>query len=158
MFQIDASWAISSEDSTAIPCAKRQEMSRYHLVELALNVPLYHLAVIFRNENELPQKLQLYRFYDLQSAVMSVADEATEFMRLVQETPFTWNKKSELREIFMVLTGFDEDGEEVVVFDSDAGRFRADNGGDDRARTLVQQRTIWQSVAYCASNGRILPV
>lgn len=142
MFRIDVEWQDLDINETSSPVKSWKSP----LVELMINGPIYHLSVIFTAKSDNSLAIRHFRFIDLNSALNSIADEATVYMRLMREDAFQVFQKPHFHEIYSVSEGYDENGNERLIYESDAGRFCL-APEEERSGALKNERLLWTKVS-----------
>lgn len=152
MLQTETSWEI--EDDTRIVRALTGDPTkrRYHLIELALNVPIYRLDVVMPGPNGGDPILRRFRFDNLHTALGFIQHKTPLLMKLIQEPAFAIDKQSELREIHAVFSGVDEDGLEVYVINTDKGVFRVGGVVERESDALPGIKSVWVCAAHLNHN------
>jgi len=153
MLQTETTWEIPEETRLVRALTGDQTKRRYHLFELALNLPIYRLDVVMPFADNGKPGLRRFRFGNLQSALEFIAHESPLQMNLVQEPAYEIGKKPELREIYEVSSAIDGDGLEVLVIDTDKGMFCIGGVTEDPDQILSNIQRLW---VCAAQDGRML--
>lgn len=143
MLQTETTWEIPEDTRLVRALTGDPTKRRYHLFELALNVPIYRLDVVMPFAEDGGPGLRRFRFDNLQTALDFIAHETPLLMSLVQEPPFVIGKKSELREIYEVSSATDENCLDVLVIDTDKGRFCVGGASEEANQSLTNIKQIW---------------
>jgi len=152
MLQTETSWEIPDDTRIVRALTGDPTKRRYHLIELALNVPIYRLDVVMPLPNGGEPILRRFRFDNLQTALGFIEHRTPLLMKLIQEPAFAFDKKPELREIHAVYTAVDEDGLEVYVINTDKGVFRVGGVIERESDPLSNVKSIWVCSAPLSHN------
>lgn len=143
MLQTNESWEYLQRGQILGALFNQPGLRQYPCVEIAVNVALFHVDIIFRDKHQEWQSWSRYIFTELPDVLRSIAGDGVVKVRVSLQTRRSDNDEYIISSIDEIVEGIDREGRKHLVFKCSNNENYIDSFFEESENDLSEKRTIW---------------